>query len=58
MTEEIMLYLDEIQMQIRLLGHKMNPLAWKIVGFDLSMVATPQPQGHEATSPSTSQFLS
>jgi hypothetical protein len=45
--EEIMLQLDEMQSQIRLLDHKMNLLARKIVGIDLEAVATPPTQVHE-----------
>jgi hypothetical protein len=42
--EEIMLQMDEMQAQIRLLDHKMNLLARKIVDIDLEAVATPPTQ--------------
>jgi hypothetical protein len=41
---EILLQLDDVQLQVNLMDHKINLLAEKVVGLDLSKLDYPQPQ--------------
>jgi hypothetical protein len=42
--KEILLQLNDVKLQINLLGHKVNLLAEKYVGLDFSNLDYPQPQ--------------
>jgi hypothetical protein len=42
--QEILLHLDDVQLQVKLLDHKLNMMAEKIVGLDLANLDYPQPQ--------------
>jgi hypothetical protein len=46
--QEILLQLDDVQLQIKLVDHKINLLADKLVGLDLTNLDFPQPQVHVA----------
>jgi hypothetical protein len=50
--EEIMLQLDKMQSQIRLLDHKMNLMVRNIIKIDLEVVSTPPTQVHDEVGPS------
>jgi hypothetical protein len=43
--QEILLLLDDVQMQLRVMDHKINMLTDKVVGLDFSNLDLPQPQG-------------
>jgi hypothetical protein len=42
--QEILLQLDDMQLQIKLVDHKLNLIAEKLVGMDLSNLDYAQPQ--------------